>query len=113
LVYNFLVDDLHNYVVGENEVLVHNTNKNFTDDLDTGYKPPNRVKQQDKVQGMRAGHVEESSQIQSVVKKFKLTDKEHQAWHDIMAKMKALSGKQYLNFKEMQEAAKQAKSMFN
>jgi hypothetical protein len=26
LVYNFLVDDLHNYTVGENEILVHNTN---------------------------------------------------------------------------------------
>jgi hypothetical protein len=26
LVYNFLVDDLHNYCVGENEILVHNTN---------------------------------------------------------------------------------------
>jgi hypothetical protein len=26
LVYNFLVDGLHNYAVGENEVLVHNTN---------------------------------------------------------------------------------------
>jgi hypothetical protein len=26
LVYNFLVDDLHNYAVGENEVLVHNIN---------------------------------------------------------------------------------------
>jgi hypothetical protein len=33
LVYNFLVDDLHNYVVGENGILVHNTNspKNFDD----------------------------------------------------------------------------------
>jgi hypothetical protein len=26
LVYNFLVDDLHNYCVSENEILVHNTN---------------------------------------------------------------------------------------
>ncbi|MDR2345126.1 MAG: HINT domain-containing protein, partial [Planctomycetaceae bacterium] len=26
LVYNFLVDDLHNYAVGKNEILVHNTN---------------------------------------------------------------------------------------
>jgi hypothetical protein len=26
LVYNFLVNDLHNYAVGENEILVHNTN---------------------------------------------------------------------------------------
>jgi hypothetical protein len=26
LVYNFLVDDLHNYAVGENGILVHNTN---------------------------------------------------------------------------------------
>jgi hypothetical protein len=26
LMYNFLVDDLHNYAVGENEILVHNTN---------------------------------------------------------------------------------------
>jgi hypothetical protein len=26
LVYNFLVDDLHNYCVGKNEISVHNTN---------------------------------------------------------------------------------------
>jgi hypothetical protein len=25
-VYNFLVDDLHNYVVGQDEILVHNAN---------------------------------------------------------------------------------------
>jgi hypothetical protein len=33
LVYNFLVDDLHNYAVSQNEVLVHNTNspKKFDD----------------------------------------------------------------------------------
>jgi hypothetical protein len=114
LVYNFLVDDLHNYAVGIDEILVHNTNSpGKFDDFDTGYKPSNRAKQQDKTRGIRAGHVEESSQIQSIVNKFKLTEKERKAWHRIMEDMKAQSGKQYLDFKEMQEAAKQAKNMFD
>ncbi|MDR2641413.1 MAG: HINT domain-containing protein [Planctomycetaceae bacterium] len=31
MVYNFLTDDLHNYAVGQNGILVHNTNTKFDD----------------------------------------------------------------------------------
>jgi hypothetical protein len=33
LVYNFLVDDLHNYAVGKDEILVHNTNSPRTEKM--------------------------------------------------------------------------------
>jgi hypothetical protein len=41
VVYNFLVDGLHNYAVGQDEVLVHNTNGPGKE-VDDGYKPKTR-----------------------------------------------------------------------
>jgi hypothetical protein len=48
IVYNFLVDDLHNYAVGENEVLVHNTNSPKSTDSFQNAKPIKWAPESDK-----------------------------------------------------------------
>jgi hypothetical protein len=62
LVYNFLVDDLHNYAVGENEILVHNNNRNFDDDLDYKFK---RDKENNR---KKPGHANEQKDVKAAQK---------------------------------------------
>ena len=61
---------------------------------------------------MRPGHTEEDRQINSIIDKFKLSDKQQQAWHDLMGEMKKEAGVQFLSYEKMKEAATAAKAMF-
>jgi hypothetical protein len=59
LVYNFFVDDLHNYCVGKNETLVHNTNSpikgNHTSPKDAANALANKILKDWKNSGVGTG----------------------------------------------------------
>jgi hypothetical protein len=108
LVYNFLVDDLHNYCVGENEILVHNTNspKKY-DDFDIGYKGKTRDKQPDK---MKLGHSRDKKQTDNVKKS--LTQGQAGKFDEILNKEEIAKGNGTVPFKRLKEIAEQIKKDF-
>ena len=95
-VYNFSVEDNHNYFIlaqvgefGQTCVLVHNAARRWceadADDLPS-YPKPNKVRDQVREKNpptMRPGHITEASQIKAVVREFKLSKRLQSAWHNI------------------------------
>jgi hypothetical protein len=120
-VYNFTVDGNHDYFViaqvgdyGQTCVLVHNARKDTYGDDDwkddikniTGQNPSQNKPRPDK---MRAGHVDEQSQINAIKRNSRLSKGQQGMFDGVLKKEEPGKGNLTVSYERLQDIAKQIK----
>ncbi len=117
-VYNLHIEGNHNYFIiaegelGQTCILVHNARRNGCG-ADSGgdYDTP-KFKRDKQNNNKRAGHQDESGQLDSLRKKYRPSHKQDEKWHDLMDEAKIWEGRKYLEYHEMEEMLRKAMRMF-